>query len=261
MMSDLTFIIPVRVDSEVRLQNLLLVVKYLLDHTSDTSLFILESDSCCKVEGLPLNTRIKYSFIEDHDPVFYRTKYLNQMIVRVQTTYLAVWDTDILVPEKQILESLRCLRADECDFIFPYDGRLHQVTSFFQDTCKRKGDLSVLVEYMDILPLIFGNNSYGGCFMVNREKYMEAGMENERFYGWGPEDLERVKRWEILGYNLSRIQGPAFHLEHPVLENSRSFNQEIGKNNNRELFRICAMTKEELREEVIIWRSKILSCT
>lgn len=255
-MKDLTFIIPVRVDSEVRLQNLLLVVEYLLKHTQDSSLFILEGDIRQKVKGLPLSNRIKYCFTEDHDSVFHRTRYLNYMTTKVQTTYLAVWDTDVLVPERQIRESLICLQANESDFVFPYDGRLYQVAPFFQDAYRRSGDLYTFIGFINSLPLMFGNNSYGGCFMANYNKYVRAGMENERFYGWGPEDLERVKRWEILGYRFSRIQGPAFHLEHPVLENSRSFNQEIGKKNNQELFRICAMSKKELCREVTVWYGK-----
>lgn len=258
VMKDLTFIIPVRVDSEIRLRNLLLVVGFLLDHMQDSSLYIMEGDSSPKVKGLPSTDRIKYCFIEDHDPVFFRTKYLNRMTAMVRTAYLAVWDTDVLVAESQIREAYMRLRSGESDFVFPYDGRLYQVTLFFQDAYKQNGDLSILTEYTPILPLMFGNNSYGGCFMVNCEKYIRAGMENEHFYGWGPEDLERVKRWEILGYKLSRIQGPAFHWDHPVLENSRSFNREIGQKNNRELFRICSMSKKELSEEVVGWKKKIL---
>lgn len=34
--------------------------------------------------------------------------------------------------------------------------------------------------------------SVGGAFLVNRKVYLKAGGENEHFYGWGPEDTERV---------------------------------------------------------------------
>ena len=44
--------------------------------------------------------------------------------------------------------------------------------------------------------------------------YVQAGGENEHFYGWGPEDLERVKRMEILGYSVTRIKGDLYHLYH-----------------------------------------------
>ena len=33
--------------------------------------------------------------------------------------------------------------------------------------------------------------------------YLRAGGENEAFYGWGPEDAERVKRLEILDHSFA----------------------------------------------------------
>ena len=36
---------------------------------------------------------------------------------------------------------------------------------------------------------------------------------NEHFYGWGPEDAERVRRMEILGYPVGvNTEGPLYHL-------------------------------------------------
>lgn len=256
-MNDLTFIIPVRVDSEVRLRNLLMVLDYLLGHAPGASFIILEGDVQPKVTGLPEDSRIKYLFIEDDDPVFHRTRYLNRMTRLVRTAFLAVWDTDVLVSGQQIAAALEYLRSGEADFVFPYEGKLFQVSPFFQDIFKSSGELTGLAGFRDVMPTMFGYNSYGGCFIVNREKYIEAGMENEYFYGWGPEDLERVKRWEILGYNIRRVEESAFHFSHPVLDNSRSFNEDIGKQNNRELFRICAMLREELRKEVATWGERV----
>lgn len=49
---------------------------------------------------------------------------------------------------------------------------------------------------------------------------MRTGGENEYFYGWGMEDMERVKRMEILGLPVSRVDGSLFHLFHYRNENS-----------------------------------------
>lgn len=35
----------------------------------------------------------------------------------------------------------------------------------------------------------------GGAIFVQTNKYLQAGMENEDFYGWGLEDGERHYRW------------------------------------------------------------------
>lgn len=256
MMKDLTFIIPVRIDSDVRNRNLLLVLDYLLLHTQEASFILMEGDSTSKVTGLPESPRVRYLFEEDNDPVFYRTRYLNRMTALVRTPRIAVWDTDVLVEENQILEALEYLRSGKADFVLPYNGRVYQVAPFLQDIYREYPDLSVLTGRIGIMPLMYGTNSYGGCFMANRDKYVEAGMENEHFYGWGPEDIERVKRWEILGYPVCRMNGPAFHFQHPVLANSCCSDKQIAAENNRELFRICSMTSGELRREVATWEGQ-----
>lgn len=59
---------------------------------------------------------------------------------------------------------------------------------------------------------MYSPNPVGGGFLAKRKAYMEAGMENERFYGWGREDGERINRWKILKYRYVRVPGPLFHL-------------------------------------------------
>lgn len=59
----------------------------------------------------------------------------------------------------------------------------------------------------------------GEAFLVHKDYYMEAGGENEHFYGWGMEDMERVKRIEILGLPVSRASGSIYHMFHYRYEN------------------------------------------
>lgn len=254
-MTNLTFIIPVRIDSEARNQNLVLIVQKLLAHPEKAFIIILEGDNQPRITGLPESERITYLFEKDENPVFFRTHYLNQMTALSQTPIIAVWDTDILVADSQITEAVELLRSGEADFVYPYDGRIFQVPPLLRDIYQEKNDLSILDKRNTLLSLLYGTNSYGGCFMASRNKYIEAGMENEHFYGWGPEDLERVKRWEILGYCIRRTKGAAFHLKHPILANSCSHDKETATQNNRELFRICSMTAKELRCEIATWQS------
>jgi predicted glycosyltransferase involved in capsule biosynthesis len=58
---------------------------------------------------------------------------------------------------------------------------------------------------------MYGYCSKGGAFLADRNKYLEAGGENENFLGWGPEDFERVKRMEILHQTVHFAKGPLFH--------------------------------------------------
>ena len=76
-LKDVTFMIPVRIDSIIRLENLISVVQYLFRHF-DCRIMVLEADAYNNgiIKKL-LGPKIKYHFIEDYDSTFYRTKYLN----------------------------------------------------------------------------------------------------------------------------------------------------------------------------------------
>ena len=98
------------------------------------------------------------------------------------------------------------------------------------------------------------SSSVGGAFFVDRDIYLRAGGENEYFYGWGCEDLERVKRMEILGLPVCRAEGPLFHLYHPRKENSWYGSRELELQNRQEFLKVCGMTREELQAYIRTWK-------
>jgi predicted glycosyltransferase involved in capsule biosynthesis len=93
------------------------------------------------------------------------------------------------------------------------------------------------------MKLMHGYHSVGGAFIVNKEKYIKAGGENENFYGWGPEDTERIKRMEIMNLPVCYSPGIMFHLWHPVGKNSWFANAELERKNRRELQKTCKIFK------------------
>ena len=75
--SDMTFLIPVRIDSIVRIENLILSVQSLI-RNFNTNITVLEASNYPNgIVQKMLGNKVEYLFIEDKDPVFYRTKYLN----------------------------------------------------------------------------------------------------------------------------------------------------------------------------------------
>ena len=61
----------------------------------------------------------------------------------------------------------------------------------------------------------------GGAVLINREKYLQAGKENEMHYGWGNDDFDRYYRFLILGYSIYKTDTCLFHLSHPRSTNSQ----------------------------------------
>lgn len=212
---DVTFLIPVRIDSIYRIENLLTTIDY-LTYFFNTRIIVLEAASYNNgLLSLLLKNKAEYYFLEDKDPIFYRTKYLNIMSSLVDTPFLSLWDADIIVSNNQIIDSLFKLRSYEYDVSFPYNGKCWDVPKIIR-ICYLSNiyDINFLENNRNKMCLMYQGDMYGGAIFLNTKKYIDAGKENEKIYGWGPEDAERYFRWKIFKYNIYRNEGDLFHLYH-----------------------------------------------
>jgi hypothetical protein len=240
---DVTFLIPVRIDCPERMENLQLTVQFILTWFN-THIMILEADDR---EQIHISDGITKLFVKDQDPVFHRTRYLNQMTKSVLTPFLAVWDADVIGIPAQIEGGLTLLREKKADMVFPYNKYFYAVPEFIKQLyINKKCQPEFLDKTKEYMHHMHGDWSVGGAFIVNRVSYIEAGMENEHFYGWGPEDSERYVRWDTLGYSISRIEGPLFHLSHPRGFTSRFASDHIEARNRKEFLKVCSMSKKKL---------------
>jgi len=245
---DVTFIIPIRVDSEDRTTNLRLIIEYINEYFI-TKILVLEAD----VKERFFNTSIKKIFKYDSNPIYHRTKYLNEMINQTNSPYIAVWDTDVLIESIQIQRAIEILRKKQATMVLPYDGRFFNVPKILKTLYIKTMDLSILKENIEIMHLAYGRFSVGGAFLVDRKDYLAAGKENENIIGWGPEDFERVKRFEILGYKVINIEGPLYHLHHPRGKNSWFASKDLELNNKKEYLTICKQNKNQLAKSIQKW--------
>jgi len=253
MLADVTFVFPIRVDCEERIKNLQTVLSLLIKETN--SLFIiLEADNVSRL-NLPFqNERIRCVYVEDQDPIFHRTKYMNQLLFHADTPIVGLWDTDVIVQVSQIKEATHYLKNNKAVMSFPYDGRFLTVNSHVSDAFRKELNYKLL-RYSYSL---YGQFATGGAFLVDKNSYLEAGGENENFYGWGPEDAERVKRMEILELPIARAKGNLYHLYHPRGKNSYYYDEKRRIQNLKELLKVCAMNKQELLEYIATWKKIII---
>lgn len=239
-MEPISIVIPVRVDTTEREENLHCVLKYLLQ-TPFVHVDILEADNV-RHFYFQQHQRIRYRFIQDSETVFYRTHYLNLLLKEALYPIAGVWDTDVLIPEEQLIQAVEYIRRG-CVMCFPYDGAFRFLDR--DESCLIRSDMHSLKSGQGFR--MMGRPSVGGAFLVNRLQYLEAGGENEGFYGWGPEDVERVKRLEILGLPISRIQGALYHLYHERKPDTGVDNQLKSLHNQKVLFNTCNKSGNELR--------------
>lgn len=237
--------IPIRLDSIVRLENLLVSIDVLMRncHTNIKVLHAAEYDNGL----LPklLGKKVSYEFVEDWDNVFYRTRYLNKMALEASTPFLVIWDADVIIPFDQIVSAVEHLRQG-CDIVYPYDGLFFDTSEIIRSAFLKKRDVRLLKRNRAKMGLIYGSNMRGGAIFVNRQKYIQSGMENEDFYGWGPEDFERFSRWEILQYKIHFVPGCLFHLSHSRGDDSKFRSLDQLKDTNSAFLRTKYSSKEEI---------------
>lgn len=246
---ELTVVIPVRIDCEERKNNLDTVI-YSLLLTTKSNIIILESDVRRKY-FFRENKRLNYLFVKSDNPIFHHTLYLNQLLKISKTNIVGMWDTDVIFPKQQIVMGVREV-LNGATFCSPFDKCIYLDSEISK--CARDEVLSFLKDDSNKeLPPVLGRPSVGGAFIINKERYLNAGGENESFYGWGTEDVERYKRMEILEEKISRVSGPLYHLYHSRGVNSTFSDDERSINNYKELFKICKMNKEQLIKHIDTW--------
>tara|TARA_B100000131_G_scaffold312495_1_gene346665 strand:+ start:151 stop:987 length:837 start_codon:yes stop_codon:yes gene_type:complete len=260
---DTTFVIPIRIESEDRLRNVITICCFLLENFN-TRIILKEVDSTSIFEerALPQIKRYLDNNVDDlthifekidpDDPIFYRMRYINQMLSMVDTKVVANYDCDVLLPISTYLKSEKAIVEDGFDAIYPYafgdeNNGLQfcrqvwadddVVSSFLSEDC----NFSILDSKSTT-----AKAQYGHVQFFNKSSYIDAGMENENFRSWGPEDQERYYRFEKLGYKIGRVNDYVYHIEHSRGQDSDYANPYHGDNVN--LFNyLKSLTQQELR--------------
>lgn len=248
-LEDMTFTIPVFYDHDNRKENLNLCIA-MLQKNFNTKIIVGEQGGMAF--GYTVRNCRYMSF--KGLSVFHRTKMLNEMSNRSTTDYVVNYDADIITPPMQFVEALRLLKAG-ADFVYPYDGRFARVgrhTWLYR--LQKENDIGIVGDYEfrgkhgKPLPI----SSVGGAVCVNKKSFEESGMENEKMISYAPEDCERWDRWHILGYDVRRVKGCVYHIDHWIGVNSSSRNPYF-EAAHRLLDKMRLMTKDQMRAFVNTW--------
>jgi predicted glycosyltransferase involved in capsule biosynthesis len=93
----------------------------------------------------------------------------------------------------------------------------------------------------------------GGIVMLNKQRFIEAGMYNEKFVSWGAEDNELDRRTQILGHKQFRTldqQSICFHMFHRQAMRS---NNPYYRKNVDEAVMVDKMSKTDLQTYIKTW--------
>jgi hypothetical protein len=248
-LSDLTFCIPVRIDSQDRLDNLELIVDY-LKHHFQTNIIVYEDDLDSKLMGTDLAYKVnQLIFNKNESGKFHRTKILNECYKKSSTRFVANYDTDVLFVPDAYIAAVNRLRNGSCDFIFPYDGKFREIS---------RDKISKIKQTMNVDWIKFEDTNYihdssvGGAVFCNKESYRKSGYENENFVQWGFEDNERIQRWITLGMKIERTSNWLIHIEHFRSTNSSPHNESYIAN-QMEYTNVARMPSDVLKKYISNW--------
>ena len=272
---NVTFIIPLRIDTDDRLRNIVLTTSFLLN-TFDCKVIIKESDEMSKfnawakplIESISDTTNLRYIFEENYDEHFHRTRLLNDMVMETTTDIVVNYDSDIILPITSYTQAKDMLDSRKYDLVYPYRfGEYGERKVILKTVVEDENDLNSLLDFPLIKKFIsgfdpevldesyvyaenvngMGWSEYGMCQFFNTKAYKDGYLENENFIAYAPEDVERHHRWNMLGYNIGRVDNHAYHMEHKRTQNSW-FNNPFMHKNNSLWETLKSFSEEEIHE-------------
>jgi len=259
-LTDTTFIIPVKIESDDRLRNAITVCCFLLSKF-DTNILIKEvnSEPVFENEALPQikefigdTSNISYYFEKESDnSFFHKTRYFNELLSKCNTDVVSAYDIDVLLPVSTYLKSEKMCKG-EYDLVYPFGFGTQENQVKWQKKVFASDELvsDFLNQNFDFS--IFENHSqkdraqWGHAQFFKRTSYIEGGMENENFKAWGPEDEEKHYRFPKLGYNIGRVIDWVYHLEHSRGDDSERTNIYF-RDNLKLMEDIRSLSEEELK--------------
>ena len=244
---DVTFIIPIRFDSEDRKRNFKITINF-LEKNFDTNIIVMESDKDSNEDFVrSASNKLEYIFEKDESHLFHRTKMLNAMTKLSKTNIVVNYDVDVLFTLDQYVASRFALNTGS-DFVFPYNGKFYDIKLDYFKTIENGEFDKINLNNCRL----FNSNSVGGAIFFKKDSYQKIGLENENFISWGHEDWERVGRMKKMGYEVHRVDGVLYHLTHFRTHNSGGSNP-MAKNNENEYNKVMSMNKQQLEEYIDSW--------
>ena len=234
-----TFIIPLRIETEDRMRNIVTTLIY-LTRLFDTNIIVKEVDkeSIYIREIQPLLEQalepkmlscINHIFEKNDEFTFHRTKILNDMLWMVDTPVVVNYDSDIILPVETYIYATNMITkgwvhpdaegGQPVKIVYPYGFGNYQwqchvgdneVTNFINSGFNFEYFNGHMRQW---------DAKYGFCQFVDTEEYKKLGGENENFIAYGYEDDERYFRFNLLS-SVARINDYVYHLEHGRTKNS-----------------------------------------
>lgn len=156
---------------------------------------------------------------DDGGEQFSRGASINEGIESTNADTLVICDADLIVPERQLQQALALGYTD--GMVLPF-GEYRYLNKTHTTLVQRGAEPTLAM-----LPKFTVTNSVGGCCVIDTFAFYAAGRFDPRFRGWGGEDKAFHAAVDTLVGNVLRIDGPAYHLWHPLYRDRPQQNRHL----------------------------------
>lgn len=211
-LSDLTFIIPLGIETDHRLRNFLLTSDYLLKTCPDSSFIIHEIGPVNHIDNINSNNLKKiYTPSNKIEDRFHKTWCINRCLEQTKTKICCIYDVDVLLELNNISKSVELIE-NGFDMVLPYGFGLYQKQILNFEECL---NFKKCFNFFELKTINYNNSFYGHVQFFNTNSYVESGGENEEMIGYGPEDQEKLYKMQELDYKVSYLDNCyVWHIEH-----------------------------------------------
>ena len=228
--SELTFIIPVGIETNDRLRNFLFTAFYLMHICPNAKFIIHEMGDVSHIDDIQHPTLVKmYTKTPKVDKIFYKTWCINRALEQVTTKVVCIYDVDVLIPLSSIDESYKEILEDRFDMILPYTYGLYQKMILNYQECE---NFKNTLNFDEFKTTRKNSSYYGHVQFLNTKAYCNLGGENEDILGWGPEDQEKLYKMQLFGNRVKYLTDSyVWHIEHeridPNVEQTKNYERNM----------------------------------
>jgi hypothetical protein len=253
-MRDVSFVIPIRVDTPDRLENCDAILRFLTLHFPESEIQLVEQDVQTQTESLRKSFPHAVWHFEFNDKHFSRGRAINTGLLNSTRPCVCAYDTDILVDPAALRLAAALIAAKRWPIVIPFNLIFVELSGEWRQRLIASLDITDLSNITNLLevprhPDITSRVLSGAIMMCDRELIVMEGGYNRKMISYGWEDIEFFKRLETLGYYSYMLNDfNLIHLDHRRGPDSQV--NEMYEINRAEFNRVLKMSEAELNTYV-----------
>ncbi|AIS31506.1 glycosyl transferase GT2 family [Methanobacterium formicicum] len=240
---DLTLILPYRKTNDPdREENLDITLNFFSKIGINNMIISEHSDKSSKDYLIKKYAHLFNSFrvctVFANGQLFNKSRAINKGVLESLTQYVAIVDVDCITKKENVNRAIKLLKKGY-KVVHPFDRKVTDIID--KKTFQKKFDFHTIKTTVQNRPW-----ADGGIVFWDKNSFINIGMENENFSGWGGEDNEIMIRADLFNLKQYRIDDTLYHLYHHRP-------QKRTQNNVEQLQKTRQMTKELCLDEINRW--------